>query len=106
MHLDIPALAQISWLVEFCVWGAEAVLDCDYRAYGRHRAVWWDDYAPDWNPALAGEQSQFGTALRIYPGHDGCECRMGLAFGLLRNDGVHRICSLVHGFCLKMEICT
>ena len=73
VHLDFPALAQISGLAErpSCLGSSRVVLDCDDLSYGWHGVVWRDGHAPDSNPALAGQQPQFGTALPIYSGDDG-----------------------------------
>ena len=72
VQLDIPALAQVSGLVERLSFRVlDVVLDFDYRSYGRNRVVWRDGHAPDSNPALAGEQPQFGAALRINSGNNG-----------------------------------
>ena len=91
VHLDLPALAQISRVAErpSSFGRGRAVLDCDHRSYGRNRVVWRNGHAPDSNPALTGEQSQFGTALPIHSGDDGCECCVRLVLGVSDQNCVH-----------------
>ena len=90
VHLDIPALAQIPRLAERPDFGgSRTVLDCDYCPYGRHRVAWRDGHAPDNSPAMAGEQPQFGTALRVNAGHDSGDRRVRLVFGVSDKVCIH-----------------
>jgi len=92
VHLDIQALAQIPGLAERPAFGVGwTVLDCDYCPYGRHWVVRRDGHAPDNSPAMAGEQPQFGTALRVNAGHYSGECRVRFSFGRLDEHCVHWI---------------